>query len=279
MLPAHYACSDLLSSCSLTERGQVALRSPEHEQAARKALVEANLRLVVSVAKDYAGLGLPLADLIQEGSLGLLRAAEDYDPDRGRFSTYAVWWIKQAIRRALDRDSRLIRLPADVLATVRTVETALLASGSEETASEAELAQATGLSTAQVRLARTLRQRRILDLEQYVGEWENLKLSETIVDEGAPDPETIVCAALDQQERVRLVRTLLTGLTAREREAISLLFGLDGTPVPLSYNEVGRRMGCCKERVRQLREQALAKLRRSPLCVQVWADLHPEAAA
>ncbi len=260
MLHASPSSPESLSSCSLSVRGQVALRSPEHEQAARNTLVEANVPLVVSVARDYAGLGLPLADLIQEGSFGLLRAAQDYDPARGCFSTYAVWWIKQAIRRALDQQSRLIRLPADVLSTLRKVEAALAHSGAE-TLTEAELAQVTGLSLAQVRLARTLLARRILDLEAYIGEWDNLKLSETIADEAISDPETLVCAALDQAERVRLVHALLACLTEREREAIGLLFGLDGRAAPASYSQVGRRMGCCKERVRQLRESALTKLR------------------
>ncbi len=247
---------------SREEEITLAARIAEGDEAARRHLIEANLRLVVSIARRYTGNGLDLQDLIGAGNLGLLRAAEDYTPARGRFSTYATWWIRQAIRRTLDTDARTIRLPCGTLSAMRKVESALsvCAQRPDHTPTEEEIAEAAGLSRSETKLALFALTQRTETLDRSLGEWDTLSLAETIVDQNEETPERLVCAKEERAEERQALSRLLGTLTERERLLVVLLFGLGGTPVH-SYSEAGRVLGCCKERVRQLKERALAKLR------------------
>ncbi len=257
----------------LTDIGRVPLLSCDEERhlaqcaacgdrEARRQLTEANLRLVIAIAKRYAGLGVPLADLIQEGNLGLLRAVEDYDPTKGRFSTHAVWWIRQAVRRALDNHARTIRIPSSVINSIRKIEGAVSTFMQQKgrVPSDQEIAEMTALSLAQTQLAHQAMRLGMESLDRPVGEWEDLPLREVIASEEENDPALLVCEEAERIDGCAIVRKLLDCLSVREREAVHLLFGLDGTPAH-TYSQAGRRMGCCKERVRQLRESALRKLR------------------
>ena len=236
---------------------QIAEGGPEADEA-RSRMIEANLRLVVAIAKKYANRGMALMDLIQEGNMGLMRAVEKYDHQRGfKFSTYATWWIRQAITRAIADQGRTIRLPVHMNETVGRLKRAQRELNQRlcRTPSEEELANELDVTVERLREIMTL-PGEPLSLETPVGKEEDGRLGEFIEDEDAAAPE-------DGAVRIFLKEDVLDALdtlSAREREVLLLRYGLkDG--VERTLEQVGQVFGVTRERIRQLEAKALRKLR------------------
>jgi RNA polymerase primary sigma factor len=234
------------------------LRHAEMGNQARSHLIEANTRLVVSIAKRYMGHGVPFLDLIQEGNLGLIKAVQKFDYRRGcKFSTYATWWIRQSITRALGQQGRIIRLPAHVGDRIRKLyRTAqYLEQHSSEKPTSSEIAARLGISPARVRWLMKI-SRRPLSLEKPVGEEQDSELGDFIEDDQSltPTEETSLSLLAEKMEQV------LATLTPREARILRLRFGLqDGRAYTLK--EVGAKFGLTRERIRQIERKALRRLR------------------
>lgn len=262
--------SDTAIKVYLREIGQVKLLTPQEEielaarikkgdKKAREQMIKANLRLVVKIAHDYEGLGLPLLDLISEGNIGLMKAVERFNPAKGgKLSTYGAWWIKQSIKRALANQSKTIRLPVHLVDKISKMRRTALKMqemlGREP--SDEELGQELGMSAGRVAQLRTA-SIRPASLDAPIGDDDSNNFAEIVQDENAPTPYQ----HLEDKTVTKMLQEMVKTLDPREATILRYRFGLDGGNEK-TLEEVGQKFGVTRERVRQIQNIALNKLRK-----------------
>lgn len=240
------------------EEIELANRVQAGDKEARTRMINANLRLVIKIAKDYAGYGLPLSDLISEGNIGLMTAVDRYDPEKGaKLSSYASWWIKQSVKRALANQGKTIRLPVhavEKISRVRRIAAIMTEALGREPTSE-ELSEETGIPLKKLAMIRQAAQRPT-SLDAPLADGEQTNFGDVIGDEKALDP----LEALTNHNLHEQLDELLGLLDERETKIINSRFGLNGRK-PMNLEEVGHEFGVTRERIRQLQNKALEKMR------------------
>lgn len=264
---------EIVQTALLTRKEEIALakRVRKGDAAARTHMIQANLRFVVKIAHDYANYGLPIEDLISEGNIGLMKAVERFDPNRGvKLSTYAAWWIKQSIKRALANQSKTIRLPVhvvDKLSRIRKAATKLADVLGREPSDE-ELAEEMGIPQHKISHLRTV-SLRPSSLDAPVGDDDRAAFGDIVADEAALDPSEMF---RDKALR-RDVLEMIDELDERERSILVARFGLDGAK-PLTLEVIGLKLKVTRERIRQIQNLALRKIR--AMLQQQDIPTHPE---
>ncbi len=240
------------------EEIELAIRITDNDEAAKKRLAEANLRLVVSIAKRYVGRGMQFLDLIQEGNLGLIKAVDKFDYTKGfKFSTYATWWIRQAITRAIADQARTIRIPVHMVETINKVKktSSMLLHKNGREATPEEIAEELKMPVEKVREIQRVAQEPV-SLETPIGEEEDSHLGDFIPDDDAPAPADAASMVLLKEQLNEVLETL----QPREAQVLKLRFGLEGGH-PHTLEEVGAEFNVTRERIRQIEAKALRKLR------------------